>query len=131
VQLCLHHEQPVNYCRPSVDHLFNSAATVYGAGALAAVMTGMGADGLAGARRVHEAGGTVLAQDQESSVVWGMPGRVTQAGIASATLPLMALGDELTRRAWLGRRKRDESKARFAAADGEMTSGLEAVDGLL
>jgi two-component system, chemotaxis family, protein-glutamate methylesterase/glutaminase len=130
VRLCLHQDQPVNYCRPSVDHLFNSAASVYGAGTLAAVMTGMGADGLAGARRVHEAGGTVLAQDQESSVVWGMPGRVTQAGIASATLPLMSLGEELTRRAWQGRRKREESNTRQRFADGGVMHGLEAVDGL-
>ena len=62
--------------------LFHSAAQVYGAGTLAVVMTGMGADGLAGARSVHEAGGMVLAQDEASSVVWGMPGRVTQTGIA-------------------------------------------------
>jgi two-component system chemotaxis response regulator CheB len=106
VQVCLHRGQPVNYCRPSVDYLFNSAAQVYGAGTLAVVMTGMGADGLVGARSVHEAGGTVLTQDEASSVVWGMPGRVTEAGIASATLPLMSLGDELARRAWKGRSRR-------------------------
>jgi two-component system chemotaxis response regulator CheB len=103
VRILLHKEKPVNYCRPSVDYLFNSAADVYGAGTLAVVMTGMGSDGLAGARNVHEAGGTVLTQDEASSVVWGMPGRVTESGIASATLPLMSLGGELARRARLGR----------------------------
>ena len=134
VRVCLHQEQPLNYCRPSVDHLFNSAAAVYGAGTLAVVMTGMGADGLAGARRVHEVGGTVLAQDQKTSVVWGMPGRVTQAGIASATLPLMLLGEELTRRAWQGRKKSEEINTRqnfVASADGGMMRGMEVADGLL
>jgi two-component system chemotaxis response regulator CheB len=105
----------VNYNRPSVDHLFQSAAKVYGAATLAAVLTGMGSDGLAGSRRIHQAGGTVLAQDEATSVVWGMPGRVTQAGIAQATVPLNLLGDELARRAWMGRRRRSDSTRR----DGE------------
>jgi two-component system, chemotaxis family, protein-glutamate methylesterase/glutaminase len=119
VRVLLHKGKPVNYCRPSVDYLFNSAAKVYGAGTLAMVMTGMGADGLAGARNVHEAGGTVLTQDEASSVVWGMPGRVTESGIASATLPLMSLGGELTRRAWMGRSKWGcaESNVKRAVAD--------------
>ena len=60
-------------------------------------------------------------------MVWGMPGRVTQAGIASATLPLLSLGEELTRRAWLGRRKRD---APNTFVNGGMIRGLEAADGL-
>jgi two-component system chemotaxis response regulator CheB len=107
VQVLLHKGKPVNYCRPSVDYLFDSAARIYGAGTLAVVMTGMGADGLAGARNVHEAGGTVLAQDEASSVVWGMPGRVTESGIASATLPLMSLGGELERRVRMGRSRRE------------------------
>ncbi len=129
VQISLHAGQPVNYCRPSVDYLFDSAAQVYGAGTLAVVMTGMGADGLAGARSVHEAGGTVLTQDEASSVVWGMPGRVTQAGIASATLPLMLLGDELARRAWQRRSRRrlegaNEQQSIAAAVD----SGTRLID---
>jgi chemotaxis response regulator CheB len=74
VQVCLRRGQPMNYCRPSVDYLFNSAAQVYGAGTLAVVMTGMAADGLVGARSVHEAGRTVLTQDEASSVVWGDAG---------------------------------------------------------
>jgi len=93
-----------------VDHLFCSAVKIYGAGTLALVMTGMGSDGLAGARNVHEAGGTVIAQDKATSVVWGMPGRVTQAGIADATLPLMELGYELTRRTRVGREVRPMSR---------------------
>ena len=62
---------------------------------LALVMTGMGADGLDGARAVHARGGVVLAQDEASSAVWGMPGKVTEAGIASATLPLGAIAEAL------------------------------------
>jgi two-component system chemotaxis response regulator CheB len=119
----LHKRKPLNYCRPSVDYLFSSAAQVYGAGTLAVVMTGMGSDGLAGARNVHEAGGTVLTQDEASSVVWGMPGRVTESGIASATLPLISLGTELARRASLGRSKHNavdlSARRIIAAADSE------------
>ena len=68
---------------------------MYGAGTLALVMTGMGADGLNGARAVHEGGGVVLAQDEASSAVWGMPGRVSEAGIASATLPLWGIAERV------------------------------------
>ena len=78
-----------------MDYLFFSAARMYGAGTLALVMTGMGADGLNGARAVHESGGVVLAQDEATSAVWGMPGRVSEAGIASATLPLWGIAGAL------------------------------------
>jgi two-component system chemotaxis response regulator CheB len=94
----LHQQEPLNHCRPSVDYLFHSAARLYGAGVLALMMTGMGADGLGGARAVHEAGGVVLAQDEATSAVWGMPGRVAEAGIASAVLPLAAIAGELRQR---------------------------------
>ena len=76
---------------------------MYGAGALALVMTGMGADGLDGARAVHRGGGVVLAQDEATSAVWGMPGRVAEAGIASATLPISAIADVLRQRVNVGR----------------------------
>jgi two-component system chemotaxis response regulator CheB len=99
----LHHQEPLNHCRPSVDYLFHSAARMYGVGTLALVLTGMGSDGLAGARAVHEGGGVVLAQDEATSAVWGMPGRVSEAGIASATLPLPALARELKQRVGAGR----------------------------
>lgn len=95
----LHQKPSLNHCKPSADYLFCSAARVYGAGALALVMTGMGSDGLAGARSVHKACGTVLTQDAASSAVWGMPGRVFEAGISPEPLPLTALAAELTRRA--------------------------------
>ncbi len=99
----LHHKRELNHCKPSVDYLFGSAAKLYGSGTLALVMTGMGSDGLNGARRVHEAGGEVLIQDAATSAVWGMPGRVFEAGISREPLPLNTLADELTRRACAGR----------------------------
>jgi two-component system, chemotaxis family, protein-glutamate methylesterase/glutaminase len=99
----LHQQEPLNHCRPSVDYLFHSAARLYGASALALMMTGMGADGLGGARAVHEAGGIVLAQDEATSAVWGMPGRVADAGIANAVLPLVAIAGEIRQRVSAGR----------------------------
>jgi two-component system chemotaxis response regulator CheB len=99
----LHQQRPLNHCKPSADYLFSSAVLVYGAATLALVMTGMGADGVMGARRVHQAGGTVLAQDKASSAVWGMPGRVFDAGLARTPIPLAGLAAELTLRAHAGR----------------------------
>ena len=68
----------VNFCKPAVDPLFASAAEVWGSKVLALVLTGMGSDGLAGAKSIVAAGGHVMAQDEATSVVWGMPGQVTQ-----------------------------------------------------
>jgi two-component system, chemotaxis family, protein-glutamate methylesterase/glutaminase len=102
----LHGQEPRNHCRPSVDYLFFSAAKTYGPGTLALVLTGMGSDGLDGARAVREQGGVVLAQDEATSAVWGMPGRVSESGIASATLPLDALAREVNQRVGAGRRGR-------------------------
>jgi two-component system, chemotaxis family, protein-glutamate methylesterase/glutaminase len=87
----------VNFCKPAVDPMFASAAEVWGSKALALVLTGMGADGLAGARTLVAAGGHVLAQDEATSVVWGMPGQVTNAGLCSAVLPLPEIAGRLTR----------------------------------
>jgi two-component system chemotaxis response regulator CheB len=92
-------DPPENSCRPSVDVLFRSAAEVYGGDVLAVVLTGMGQDGLAGATILHEQGASVLVQDEESSVVWGMPGYVARSGIAEATLPLDRIAAEMIRRA--------------------------------
>lgn len=86
----------VNFCKPSVDSLFTSAASVWGPKVLALVLTGMGADGLAGAKDVVAAGGHVLAQDEATSVVWGMPGQVAHAGLCSAVLPLDDIGAKLS-----------------------------------
>jgi two-component system chemotaxis response regulator CheB len=99
----LHQGEALHSCKPSVDYLFRSAAKIRGGGVLALVMTGMGADGVEGAREVRDAGGTVLAQDESTSAVWGMPGRVSRAGLAAATLPLDDLAGELTRRIAVGR----------------------------
>jgi two-component system chemotaxis response regulator CheB len=87
----------VNFCKPAVDPLFESASEVWGNKALALVLTGMGSDGLAGARKIVAAGGHVIAQDEETSVVWGMPGQVTNAGLCSAVLPLTEIAGKLTR----------------------------------
>jgi two-component system, chemotaxis family, protein-glutamate methylesterase/glutaminase len=87
----------VNFCKPAVDPMFASAAAVWGQWVLGLVLTGMGADGLRGARTIADAGGAVITQDEPSSVVWGMPGQVTQAGISSAVLPLDQIAGMLLR----------------------------------
>ncbi len=84
----LSQDPPVNFCRPAVDPMLKSLATVYGPKVLAVILTGMGHDGLDGGRAVVEAGGTIIAQDEKTSVVWGMPGAVASAGLASAMLPI-------------------------------------------
>ncbi|HSR72670.1 MAG TPA: chemotaxis-specific protein-glutamate methyltransferase CheB, partial [Kiloniellales bacterium] len=79
---------PENFCRPSVDPMLRSLAAAYGPQLLAVILTGMGTDGRKGAEAVIAAGGTVIAQDEATSVVWGMPGAVAAAGLCSAILPL-------------------------------------------
>jgi two-component system chemotaxis response regulator CheB len=86
-----------NHCRPAVDVLFRTAVAAYGSGVLAVVLTGMGTDGLVGSRAIHAHGGIVLAQDQPTSAVWGMPGAVTRAGLAHRVLPLAAISPEILR----------------------------------
>jgi two-component system chemotaxis response regulator CheB len=79
---------PENFCRPAVDPMLRSVAKCFGAKALVAILTGMGSDGCRGGKDIVEAGGTVIAQDEETSVVWGMPGAAAAAGICTAILPL-------------------------------------------
>nr|WP_210424713.1 chemotaxis response regulator protein-glutamate methylesterase [Marichromatium bheemlicum] len=86
---------PVNRHRPSVDVLFESVAHTAGTNACAALLTGMGADGAAGLKQLHDLGVYTVAQDEASSVVWGMPGEAVKRGAASAVLPLHAIGDAL------------------------------------
>jgi len=88
---------PENFCRPAVDPLFRSAVAAYDGAVLGVVLTGMGSDGRLGAGVIREAGGTVLAQDQATSVVWGMPGAVTQAGYADEVLPLDRVAETIHR----------------------------------
>jgi two-component system chemotaxis response regulator CheB len=95
--LSIHQGPPENSCRPAVDVLFRSMAQTFGGGTLAVVLTGMGQDGLRGCERIREMGGHVLVQDEASSVVWGMPGAVAQAGLADRVLPLPELAAELNR----------------------------------
>lgn len=87
-----------NSCRPAVDVLFRSVAEVYGPATLAVILTGMGKDGLVGCQRIRERGGRIIVQDEATSVVWGMPGFVAQAGLAEAVLPLDRLGGEILTR---------------------------------
>ena len=102
-RLAINHEPPENSCRPSVDVLFRSVAAAFGAGTLAVIMTGMGQDGLRGCEAIREAGGQVLAQDEASSVVWGMPGAVARAGLADEVLPADQLAAAVRRRVRAGR----------------------------
>jgi two-component system chemotaxis response regulator CheB len=88
-------DPPENFCRPSVDPMLRSAAVSCEGRVLVAMLTGMGSDGLAGTRRVIEAGGTAVAQDEATSVVWGMPGAVAQAGLCTAVLPLPRIAPKL------------------------------------
>jgi two-component system chemotaxis response regulator CheB len=89
---------PENFCRPAVDVLFRSAVEVWGGGLLAVMLTGMGNDGLAGSRAIDEAGGMILAQDEDTSVVWGMPGAVVRAGLAREVLPLEGIAPAIVGR---------------------------------
>lgn len=89
--------EPEHFCRPSVNPLFRSAASVYGPATLAVVLSGLGEDGKDGAQAVVDKGGTVLVQDEATSVVWGMPGAVARAGLAAQVLPLQLIAVELER----------------------------------
>lgn len=98
-----HQGAQVHSCRPAVDVLFASAIQNCGSGVLAMILTGIGRDGVEGARRVRQAGGTVLVQDESSSVVWGMPGAVVQTGSADEVLDLEGLAAQAIRLAMHGR----------------------------
>jgi two-component system chemotaxis response regulator CheB len=106
-------EPPENHCRPAADVLFRTGVAFYGPRTLGVVLTGMGSDGLTGSRLIREQGGTILAQDQATSAVWGMPGAVAQAGLAHRVLPLNAIAPEILRLA--GRGQREASELRESA----------------
>jgi two-component system chemotaxis response regulator CheB len=94
----------VNSCKPAADVLFRSVAKCYGPSVLAVVLTGMGQDGLNGCREISSGGGQVIVQDRATSVVWGMPGQVAEAGLAESVLPIDEIGAEIVRRVKASRR---------------------------
>ena len=97
VAIALDDGPPVNFCKPAVDPLFSSATEVWQGTTLAVVLTGMGSDGMRGGKEVVAAGGSVIAQDEATSVVWGMPGAAANAGICAAVLPLNQIAPKLIR----------------------------------
>jgi len=98
VCLALNQGMPENSCRPAVDVLFRSVVQIYGCNVLAVILTGMGQDGLRGCEDIKENGGTVFAQDEATSVVWGMPGFVARTGLADKILPIELVGVEIVRK---------------------------------
>ena len=108
---------PVNFCRPSVDVLFRSAVAALGGDLLAVVLTGMGADGRSACEDVVTAGGTVLVQDEASSVVWGMPGAVATAGLAHIMLPIDEVGGAIARATTRDQTLRDQAPRDQALRD--------------
>jgi two-component system chemotaxis response regulator CheB len=108
-ELALHDDPPVLSCRPSGNLLFQSLAALYGAAVLGVVMTGMGQDGADGAAAIRRAGGQVFAQDEASSVVWGMPGAVVRAGLHNRIIPLGHLADAMYGAAIHGRARGREA----------------------
>ncbi|MDF3024285.1 MAG: Chemotaxis response regulator protein-glutamate methylesterase CheB [Alphaproteobacteria bacterium] len=91
VTIALDDGAPENFCKPAVDVMLRSAVEVYGGDIMTIILTGMGKDGLIGCEAVAKAGGRIIVQDQETSIVWGMPGSVANAGLASAILPVSGL----------------------------------------
>lgn len=94
---------PVNSCRPSVDPLFESATRAHRNGVLGVMLTGMGNDGLDGSRSIRESGGQMVVQDEATSIVWGMPGHVAEAGLADTVLPLPKIAAEIIGRVHVNR----------------------------
>ncbi len=93
----LNQNPPENFCRPAVDPMLRSLVEAYGPKVLTVILTGMGHDGLDGGRAVVDAGGTLIAQDERTSVVWGMPGAVASAGLGSAMLPIEQIAGKVLR----------------------------------
>ncbi|MGD1147045.1 MAG: chemotaxis-specific protein-glutamate methyltransferase CheB [Thermoanaerobaculaceae bacterium] len=116
----INQEPRENSCRPSVDVLFRSLARVFGGRSLAVVLTGMGRDGLQGCQEIRDVGGQVVVQDEATSVVWGMPGFVANAGLAHAIVPLGLVAGEMERRAWA---RRSRAMAAMSAGGGRAISG--------
>jgi two-component system chemotaxis response regulator CheB len=103
VHLVLNQDPPENSCRPAADVLFTSVARAFGSGTLGVVLTGMGRDAYRGCEAIRAAGGQVIAQDEPTSVVWGMPGFVARGGLADRVLPLGLIAADIVRRVRAGR----------------------------
>jgi two-component system chemotaxis response regulator CheB len=103
---------PENFCRPAVDVLFRSVVKVYGGKVVATVLTGMGQDGRRGAEMLYAEGAEIIVQDEETSVVWGMPGAIAHAGVADVVLPLPQIASYLASRIAGGHRTRTQEVAR-------------------
>ncbi|MEM5582919.1 MULTISPECIES: chemotaxis response regulator protein-glutamate methylesterase [unclassified Roseibium] len=88
---------PVNFCKPAVDPLFDSVAKAYGSATLGVILTGMGHDGADGVKTISAGGGSIITQDEATSVVWGMPGAAAQTGVCSDILPLKDIGPKIAR----------------------------------
>src|ERR1700741_1766929 len=97
VTIVLDDGPPVNFCKPAVDPLFTSAVDIWQGSTRAVILTGMGSDGMRGGKDIVTAGGSVIAQDEATSVVWGMPGAAAHAGICAAILPLNQIAPKLVR----------------------------------
>lgn len=97
VAIALDQEPPVHFCRPAVDPMFESIAKLFGPATLGVVLTGMGHDGRDGGRIIADGGGTIYAQDEATSVVWGMPGACAQAGICAGVYPLDQISSAISR----------------------------------
>lgn len=110
IRVDLNQGTPENSCRPAVDVLFRSTVEIFGGNILSVVLTGMGQDGARGCEAIRDAGGRVIAQDEATSVVWGMPGAVCQAGLADQVLPLEKIADEIVRETLQGRKTRTLEK---------------------
>ncbi|MEP3049180.1 MAG: chemotaxis response regulator protein-glutamate methylesterase [Roseibium sp.] len=97
VKVRLTDDAPVNFCKPAVDPLFDSVSKIYGSATLAVILTGMGHDGAAGVKTIASGGGSIITQDEATSVVWGMPGAAAQTGMCSDILPLTEIGPKISR----------------------------------
>ncbi len=97
VKIRLNDDAPVNFCKPAVDPLFDSVAKVYGSACLGLILTGMGHDGASGVKTIAAGGGSIITQDEATSVVWGMPGAAANTGMCSDILPLSEIGPKVAR----------------------------------
>jgi two-component system chemotaxis response regulator CheB len=93
----LSQDEFVNFVRPSIDVTLNSAAEVFGKDVVAVILTGMGRDGLEGVRKIKESGGLIIVQDETTSVIWGMPKVICEAGLADKVLPIFEIPAAITK----------------------------------